>query len=69
MTRGGNREGAGRPSKDPGEKAKRATFALYPATIEAIKEGASRLGFSQAKLIDVAIGAYLASHPGESAPP
>jgi len=41
-----------------------ATFRLSPRAILAIKEGAARLGLTQAGLIDVAIGAYLASHDG-----
>ena len=64
MTRGGVREGAGRPLKDGSGPAKMATFRLSPRAILAIKEGAARLGLTQAGLIDVAIGAYLASHDG-----
>ncbi len=60
--RGGAREGGGRPRKNPDALAKMASFRLASHTIDAIKRGASRLGLSQADLIDVAIGAYLDAH-------
>ena len=60
--RSGPRAG-GRPPKPPGEKAKRQTFALTPDTLLLIKQGASRLDVSQAKLIDLAIRAYMDAHP------
>ena len=38
MTRGGKREGAGRPTKPESEKVKKYTFALYKGEAEKIKQ-------------------------------
>lgn len=37
MTRGGKREGAGRPQKPDAEKTKRYTFRLYQWEVEKIR--------------------------------
>lgn len=57
MTRGGPREGAGRPAKDPSEKGKMAAFRLSPALTERIKAGATARGVSQAVYIALAVEA------------
>lgn len=61
--RGGMREGGGRPLKDPAGPAKMASYRLPPATIEAIRQGAARLGLSQADFIARAVQVL------ENAPP
>ncbi len=38
MTRGGKREGSGRPKKLESEKAKRYTFRLYLWEVEKVRE-------------------------------
>lgn len=38
MTRGGRREGAGRPQKTQEEKTKRYTFRLYIWEVEKVRE-------------------------------
>ncbi len=38
MTRGGKREGAGRPKKPESEQAKRYTFRLYQWEVEKVRE-------------------------------
>lgn len=81
MTRGGRRDNpGGRPPKDPtAGPAKMASYRLSPAVIEAIRDGAARLGVSQADLIAAAVTRYLdqqgpasaagAPEPGESSQP
>lgn len=63
--RGGAREGAGAKRKPPEEKAKRQTFALHPATLAAIKDGAERMNISQAELIRRGVTMYLAATASE----
>lgn len=58
MTRGGSREGAGAKPKPAADKTKRATFALPPATLAAIKAKADAARVSQAKLIAMAVEAF-----------
>ncbi len=38
MTRGGKREGSGRPEKPESEQAKRYTFRLYQWEVERVRE-------------------------------
>lgn len=38
MTRGGSRQGAGRPTKPEAEQAKRYTFRLYQWEVEKVRE-------------------------------
>lgn len=63
MTRGGKREGAGRPSIVPGEIAKPYGVKLPPSVIEEIKTKAEAAGLSQAQLITAAVRAYQPSDP------
>lgn len=58
MTRGGSRKGAGAKPKPLELKAKRATFALTPDTLAAIKAKADAHGVSQARLLTLAVEAY-----------
>lgn len=59
MTRGGAREGAGRPVADPSGKARMVSLKLPPALIEEIKAQADAEGVSQTQLIVKAVRAYL----------
>lgn len=59
--RGGSREGAGANAKDPAGNAKMASFRLGPSALVQIREGAARLGISQAELISRGVTMYLAA--------
>lgn len=65
MTRGGAREGAGRPVTDPSGKARMVSLKLPPSLIEEIKARAGAEQLTQTQLIVKAVRAYLnKSHPG-----
>ena len=64
MTRGGKREGAGRPNLIEGETAKPFAVKLPPSEADMIRAGAADLGVSQARLIVEAVKAYLESKRG-----
>ena len=49
MTRGGKRQGAGRPAKPKAEQAKRYTFRLYEWEVENIREYIKKLRANKTK--------------------
>ena len=49
MTRGGKREGAGRPAKPETEQAKRYTFRLYDWEVEDVREYIKKLRANKTK--------------------
>ncbi len=80
MTRGGPREGSGRPVLDASGKARMISLKLPPVLIDAIRENAGKMGISQTQFIAMAVRAYLVKievpsrasprpEPGPDAPP
>lgn len=63
MTRGGKRDGAGRPAIVEGEKAKPFSVKLPPSEADLIRAAADELGLSQARLIVEAVRFYLMNGP------
>lgn len=61
MSRGGRRVGAGAKPKAESDRTKMITFRLKQHTIASIQALAARLGLSQAKTIERALGLLEAS--------